>query len=65
MLATQLQTLWWQITDRFRDDDGATMPEYALMVALIALVAIAGATLLGDAVDLELGDAATEIGNAN
>jgi Flp pilus assembly pilin Flp len=31
----------------FADDRGATMPEYAFMVALIAAVAFAGAELIG------------------
>ena len=31
----------------FKDEEGATMVEYGLMVALIALVAAIGATLLG------------------
>ena len=31
-----------------RDEEGATMVEYGLLVALIALVAIVGVTLLGD-----------------
>jgi pilus assembly protein Flp/PilA len=30
-----------------RDEEGATMVEYGLLVALIALVAIAGVTTLG------------------
>jgi pilus assembly protein Flp/PilA len=30
-----------------RDEQGATMVEYGLLVALIALVAIVGVTLLG------------------
>jgi len=30
-----------------RDDEGATAVEYGLMVALIALIIIAGASLLG------------------
>jgi len=34
----------------FKEDDGATMPEYAMMVALIAAVAIAAVTALGQAV---------------
>ena len=32
---------------RFRSDEGATAVEYGLMVALIAVVIIAGVTLLG------------------
>jgi pilus assembly protein Flp/PilA len=31
-----------------RDEEGATMVEYGLLVALIALVAIVGVTLLGN-----------------
>ena len=31
----------------FKDDEGATMPEYALMVSLIAVVCIAAVTLVG------------------
>ena len=34
-----------------RDEEGASMPEYALLVALIAIVVIAGATILGNAVN--------------
>ncbi len=34
-----------------RDEEGATMVEYGLMVALIAVVAMVGAGLLGIAVD--------------
>jgi pilus assembly protein Flp/PilA len=30
-----------------RDEEGATMVEYGLLIALIALVAIVGVTLLG------------------
>ena len=30
-----------------RDEEGATMVEYGLLIALIALVAIAGVTVLG------------------
>jgi pilus assembly protein Flp/PilA len=32
-----------------RDQEGATMPEYAIMVLLIALVCIAAVTLVGTA----------------
>ncbi len=31
-----------------RDETGATMAEYALLIAVIALVAVAGAKTLGD-----------------
>jgi len=42
-----LQTLKSMI----RDEDGATMVEYGLLVALIALVAIVGVTALGKSVN--------------
>ena len=32
----------------FKDEDGVTSVEYAIMAALIALVVVAGATLLGN-----------------
>ncbi|MGB8151670.1 MAG: Flp family type IVb pilin [Candidatus Cybelea sp.] len=35
------------LTAMMRDERGATMVEYGLLVALIALVAIVGVTLLG------------------
>jgi pilus assembly protein Flp/PilA len=34
-------------TSMIRDEDGATMVEYGLLVALIALVALAAVTTLG------------------
>ncbi len=35
------------IKSMIRDEDGATMVEYGLLVALIAMVALAGVTTLG------------------
>ena len=32
----------------WKDEEGATVPEYAIMVALIAVVVIAAVTLLGN-----------------
>jgi len=41
---TQLKALW----NRFRNEEsGATMVEYGLIVALVAVAAIAGVTLVG------------------
>ena len=42
-----------------KDESGPTAVEYAIMVALIAIVAIAGATSLGSAVNTTLGNAAS------
>ena len=40
-----------RIKGLIKDEEGATMVEYALMVALIAVVVIAGATILGHAIN--------------
>ncbi len=42
-----MQTLHRQIWKLFVREDGATMVEYGLMVALIAVVCLAAVTLLG------------------
>jgi pilus assembly protein Flp/PilA len=44
-----------------RDEEGATMVEYGLLVALIALVAIVGVTLLGTSLNTLFGNAASSI----
>ncbi|MHC5540097.1 Flp family type IVb pilin [Singulisphaera rosea] len=46
------------------DEEGATMVEYALMVGLIAIVVIAGATLLGTNINSKLNSAATSVSSA-
>ncbi len=43
---------------------GATMVEYALIVVAIALVAYAGASLLGDAISTKFSGIATSVTNA-
>ena len=44
-----------------RSDDGATLVEYALVVALIAIVAILAVTKLGKTTASNLGSAANSI----
>ncbi len=44
-----------------RDETGATMAEYALLIAVIALVAVAGAKTLGTTLNTKLGTAAEEM----
>jgi pilus assembly protein Flp/PilA len=46
----------------FKDEEGASMPEYALLVALIAVVVIAGATVLGGNINSKMSATATKIG---
>ena len=47
-----------------RDDDGATLVEYALIVALVSVAAIAALTLLGGNANATLNNVAGKI-NAN
>jgi pilus assembly protein Flp/PilA len=63
-LYTGLQAWWAETKGRFTDERGATAVEYALMVALIAVVIIVAVTFLGqsasdkfDLVGQEINDA--------
>ena len=47
-----------------RDDRGASLVEYALLVALIAVVCIAAVTLLGGNASDRFTDVSDSIGNA-
>jgi pilus assembly protein Flp/PilA len=47
LLNTEENEMITKLTAMIRDEEGATMVEYGLLVALIALVAITGVTLLG------------------
>ena len=48
----------------FRNESGQGMVEYALIIALIAVVAIAGLTLLGPAIKDKFDTVTDEITNA-
>ena len=61
-MRAQLQTMMGGFV---RDDEGATAVEYALMVALIALVIIAAVTTLGSNSSTKFSDAASGIANAS
>ena len=45
-----------------RDETGATMAEYALLIAVIAMVCVAAARTLGANMNTKLTAAATEMG---
>lgn len=45
----------------FRDEEGATAAEYAVLVGLIAVAIIAGATLLGGSINDTLDTVSTSI----
>ncbi len=52
--------LWTAYQSRFiQDEEGASMVEYALLVALIAVVVIAAALFLGE----EISEKFSEVGN--
>lgn len=46
----------------WNDESGATMVEYALMVALIAVVCIAAVTVIGTSAKAKFNSAATALG---
>ena len=46
-----------------RDEEGATMAEYALLVAVIALVALVGAKTLGSNISSKMTSAANNVAN--
>ena len=45
----------------FREEEGANLVEYALLVAFIALVVIAGATLFGTQLNAWFADLANQV----
>jgi Flp pilus assembly pilin Flp len=48
---------------RFPREDGAVATEYGLLLVLVALAIVAGAILLGDALDLVFTTGADEVDN--
>ncbi len=50
-----------KIVNFLRDESGASAAEHALIISLIALVVIAGATALGTTINTKLSTAATTI----
>ena len=56
-----LMQLWNYLESRAGDEDGATMVEYGIMVAVIAVVVMVGAGLLGLAIDQLFDDVTTSL----
>ena len=48
--------LWTAMQIRFTDEEGASLVEYALLVALIAIVAIIAITAVGERVSTNFDD---------
>ena len=56
--------LWTAYQSRFvKDEQGASMVEYALLVALIAVVVIAGALFLGGAIETKFDEVGSTVDN--
>ena len=56
--------LWTAYQSRFvKDEEGASMVEYALLVALIAVVVIAGALFLGGAIETKFDEVGSTVDN--
>jgi pilus assembly protein Flp/PilA len=53
------------IATRLEQEDGASMVEYALLVALIALVAVSAVTLFGESLSGEFSQIADSVAAAN
>ena len=50
------------IRSRIRDERGASLVEYALLLALIAVVCIGAITLIGDSAKSKLSDVGSQVG---
>jgi pilus assembly protein Flp/PilA len=61
MTSYQFLTTWLQ--SKATDERGASLVEYALLVALIAVVCILAITFLGNAADSQFQDIGTAIDN--
>ena len=63
-LYTGLQTWWADLKGRAQEEHGATAVEYALMVALIAVVIIVAVTFIGTSADKQFNKVGSAVGNA-
>jgi pilus assembly protein Flp/PilA len=53
--------MFQKLINFFKDEEGATMVEYALMLALIAIVCIAAVTLIGQSANNVFNTAASSL----
>jgi len=49
---------------RYKDEEGQALAEYALILGLIAIVAVAALTLLGTAISGKLGGVSSALGGS-
>jgi pilus assembly protein Flp/PilA len=60
-LYTKVRSGWLHVTQKFRNEDGAVATEYGLLLVLIALAIVVGATALGVAINQLFTDASTKL----
>jgi len=58
-------TLWTKLTAWAKDEEGASMVEYALLVVLIAIIAIVAISIAGQNVSAAFSTVAGSLGAAN
>jgi pilus assembly protein Flp/PilA len=63
-LYTGLQTWWADLKDRTMEEHGATAVEYALMVALIAVVIILAVTFIGTSAESKFNQVGSAVNSA-
>jgi pilus assembly protein Flp/PilA len=63
-LITGVQVWWADLKERASEERGATAVEYALMVALIAVVIIAAVTLVGENAETKFSEVGNAVGDA-
>jgi pilus assembly protein Flp/PilA len=63
-LYTGVTTWWNDLKERAQEERGATAVEYALMVALIAVVIIAAVTFLGESASDKFDTVGSAVNNA-
>ena len=63
-MITPLQYLATWLTSRVKSERGASLVEYALLVALIAVVCIAAVTTLGSSASEQFSEIGASIGGA-
>ena len=63
-LYTGLTTWWSDLKDRISEDRGATAVEYALMVALIAVVIILAVTFVGTSASTKFSEVGSAVNGA-
>ena len=64
-LYTGLQTWWADRKDRLQEEHGATAVEYALMVALIAVVIIVAVTFIGTSASTKFDQVGSAVNGAS